>query len=482
MPGELSVASAEPPLVVDLDGTLLRSDLLIESALLFARATPHRLPQVLRWLADGKARLKAGLAAAADIDARALPYDAEVLALIESARAEGRSVVLATASHRSLAERVAAHLALFDAVVATDGALNLSAGHKRDALVERFGERGFDYAGNARDDLPVWRAARYAIVVNPDTRLERDARALGNVSTVIRSHPWSWSRWLQALRPHQWLKNLLLFVPLLAAHRATEFALLAEGLLAFVAFGLCASSVYLLNDLLDLPDDRRHPTKRHRPLAAGELSLHHAVLSCPLLLLSAFAIALLWLPGAFAAALAAYYALTLAYSLVLKRFMGVDVIALATLYTLRVIAGGAAFGLELSFWLLAFSMFIFLSLALVKRHAELFRAREDGSMGRTPGRGYYPDDLGMIAPLGAAAGYLAVLVLALYINDLHAADLYRQPELIWLACPLLLYWISRVWMLAHRGEMHDDPVIFALRDRASLAVGVLCALVFWAAT
>ncbi|GAB3378532.1 UbiA family prenyltransferase [Azotobacter armeniacus] len=470
------------PLVIDLDGTLLRSNLLLETGLCFFRRQPLQLHKPLGWLSNGKAMLKEKLALASDIEVGSLPYDPQVIALIEAERRNGRIVVLATASHHSLAERVAGHLQLFDRVLGSTAERNLSAHRKRDILVEHYGEGGFDYVGNSQDDIPVWAVARKAYVVNPERGVESRARALGNVEQVIRSNPSSLQDWRKALRLHQWMKNLLIFVPLLAAHRLTDPVLLWQGILAFLLFGLCASSVYLLNDLLDLPDDRLHHAKRHRPFAAGRLSIRSGLLVCPLLLAGAFAGALWLLPWPFAVALAAYYSLTLAYSLALKRYMAVDVIALALLYTLRIIAGGAAFGLPLTFWILAFSMFIFLSLALVKRYAELREAWREGHTEKTRGRGYYPDDLGEISSLGAASGYLAVMVLALYIHDQATVSLYAYPELIWLACPLLLFWITRVWMLTHRGQMNEDPVVFAIRDRVSLLVGVLFGLVFWGAT
>jgi 4-hydroxybenzoate polyprenyltransferase/phosphoserine phosphatase len=472
------------PLVVDLDGTLLRSDLLVESALAHARAKPLRALAPLAWLGGGKAALKQRLAEAADIDVAALPYDARVLELIARERALGRRIVLATASHRLYAERVAAHLQLFDEVLATENGVNLSAGRKRDSLLQRYGHQGYDYAGNSADDLAVWATARRAYVVNAGAALQRRAEAHGNVAALLPP-PSGGARLralFQALRAHQWAKNLLLFLPLLAAHVLDHPAKLAAGALAFLCFSLCASSVYLLNDLLDVGDDRHHRSKRRRPFAAGTLPLLAGVALAPLLLAAAFAIALWLLPWKFSAVLLGYYALTLAYSLALKRVMALDAITLAGLYTLRLIAGAAAFAVPLTFWMLAFSMFMFLSLALVKRYAELREARHRGDQGQARGRGYFPGDLEMIASLGAASGYLAVLVLALYTQDRATVALYSRPQLIWLACPLLLFWVTRTWMLTHRGQMHDDPVVFALKDRASLVVGALFAAIFWAAT
>ena len=472
---------AEYPLVVDLDGTLLRSDLLIETGLLFLRDRPHRFLDPLRWLLRGKAALKHELAYATDVDVSVLPYDEAVIEFIRAERGRGRRVVLATASHRRLAERVAEHLALFDEVISTEGDRNLSAGTKRDVLVKAFGEKGFDYLGNSADDLPVWSAARSGFIANASRSIERRARRLGNLSGVVSRAQSSWRDWAKALRLHHWLKNVLLFVPLLASHLYSVPALVAESLLAFVCFGLCASSVYILNDLLDVADDRHHLRKRYRPYASGRLTLRSGYLAVPVLLLAAFGLAAWQLPWLFVAGLGAYYLLTLAYSLWLKRRMVIDVMGLAALYTLRIILGGWAIGIGLSFWLLAFSMFLFLSLAMVKRYAELYDRQVQGNGEIVRGRGYLAGDLAMIASLGGAAGYLSVLVLALYINDPDTAQMYRRPEFIWLACPLLLTWISRVWMIAHRGGMHEDPVIFAIRDRASLLIVAATAAVFWAA-
>ncbi|MFC0711980.1 UbiA family prenyltransferase [Azorhizophilus paspali] len=473
--------SASVPLCVDLDGTLLCSDLLYETGMAFLRKRPFRFYQPFVWLAQGKPALKQNLAHVADIDVSVLPYNQQVIDLIDAARQEGRSIVLATASHHSLAERIADHLKLFDMVLATDSERNLSARCKHDLLVKHFGPGGFDYVGNSRDDLHIWEGARRSYVVDPEKDVEKQAKALGNVEQVIKSDSVGLRDWARALRLHQWAKNVLVFVPLLAAHQLTNPALLWNGILAFLLFGLCASSVYLLNDLLDLADDRHHHSKRNRPFAAGRLSIKSGLVAFPVLLLTAFTGALWLLPWQFTGALGIYYVLTLAYSLALKRYMAVDVIALALLYTIRIIAGAMAFGLEMTFWMLAFSMFIFLSLALVKRYAELHEAKKKGRTEKTRGRGYYPSDLEMISSLGAAAGYLAVMVLALYIHDQTTIRLYAHPHVMWLACPLLLFWVSRVWMLAHRGEMHDDPVVFAVKDRASLVVGMLFCLVFWGA-
>ncbi len=410
------------PLVVDLEGTLLRCDFGLESAIGAVRRQPWRLAGVFGRAVRGKAALEP-LVDTAHIDVSVLPYDAKTLAEITAARKAGRPVVLASANHPALAGRIATHLQLFDQM---------------------------QHTNTGRNTPPQVRRA-----------------SLGD--------------WSKALRLHQWVKNALIFVPLLAAHQVTDPTQLWLGALAFLLFGLSASSAYLLNDLLDLQDDRHHASKRHRPLASGRLPVKSGLIAFPLLLLVAVAGALLLMPWQFSVALAVYYVLTLTYSLVLKKLIALDVITLALLYTIRVIAGGAAFGLPLTFWLLAFSMFMFLSLALCKRYAELRDALQNGRTEKARGRGYHPNDLEMISSLGAASGYQAVLVLALYIRDQSTVALYQQPHIIWLACPVLLFWVTRVWMLTHRGQMHDDPVVFAVNDHISLIAGVLFCLVFLAA-
>jgi 4-hydroxybenzoate polyprenyltransferase len=436
---------------------------------------------MLGWLLKGKAALKEGLALETQIDVSVLPYDPQIIEMINAEKANGRMIVLATASHVSLAERIAEHLQLFDLVLASNANRNLSGNNKRDLLVAHYGEGGFDYVGNSKDDLPIWNVSRQAYVVNPDRGVESRVKAMSQVEPTIRTNTSGLRDWRKAMRMHQWLKNALIFVPLLASHRFTQFDLMRDGVFAFFCFGLCASSVYILNDLLDLGDDRHHKSKCNRPFASGRLSIKAGLIFVPTLLVAAFGAALLLLPWQFSAVMAAYYGLTLAYSLQLKRLMAVDVIVLAMLYTTRIIAGVAAFNLTLTFWILAFSMFIFLSLAMVKRYAELrdARVREVTTMAR--GRGYYPGDLDMIASLGASSGYLAVMVLALYIQDAKTTALYVTPHVIWLACPLLLFWVTRVWMLTHRGQMNEDPVVFAIRDRTSQLIGAVFLLMFWIA-
>ncbi len=460
-----------PPLCVDLDGTLVRSDTLVESVLSVVRPAPQRLFGLVAALKRGKARFKAYVAERSGMEVDTLPYQAAFLAFLQEQKAAGRKLVLVTAAHRTVADQVAQHLGLFDVVMASDEGCNLKAKAKRDRLVAEFGEGGFDYAGNSHADLPVWAACRKAIVVNPDPGVERAARNVAQVEQVFCDRPRGPGPYLRAMRLHHWAKNLLVFVPLIAAHRIWDMTAFGQLIIAFLAFGFTASSVYLLNDLLDLTADRHHPVKKHRQLAAGNLSIVHACLLIPLLLLAALLISAL-LPSRFTGLLLVYYLCTLAYSMGLKRVMMVDVLMLAWLYVIRVLAGTAAVHITLSFWLFAFAMFVFLSIAMVKRHAELCRFKSL-NQNVPKGRGYRIEDLGVLSDLGTASGFMAVLVLALYLNSPDVRALYDRPEWLWSLCPLMIYWISRVWILAGRGELEDDPLLFALTDKTSYLVGAL---------
>jgi 4-hydroxybenzoate polyprenyltransferase/phosphoserine phosphatase len=470
----VSVSAMKVPLCVDLDGTLIHSDLLFESALLLIKRNPLYLLLMALWLFRGKAVLKAQIASRVSLNPAALPYNQEFVSWLTSERRAGRSLWLCTATNQQLADAVAAHVGLFEGVLASTPQTNLAGAAKADRLVERFGERGFDYCGNEQRDLAIWRRANGAIVVNASNSVER---AAAGGAPVVQSFPSRSRRWraaLRALRPHQWAKNGLIFVPLFAAHRAADVGALTDVILATVAFCLCASSVYILNDLLDLEADRAHARKSKRPFAAGDLSIAAGLALFPLLLAVGVTIAV-FLPQKFQIVFATYYVLTCAYSFALKGRVIIDALALAGLYTLRIIAGAAAAAVPLSFWLLIFSVFLFLSLAFVKRYAELDALRRQQRL-RAAGRGYHVEDLAVLQSLGTSAGYISVLVLALYINSPDIAALYQRPKMIWLLCVLALYWISRVWMKAQRGEMHDDPVVFALKDRISLAVAVLAVI------
>ncbi len=469
------------PLVIDLDGTLINSDLLEESAFAFLLRSPLSIFKLLKWLKSGKATLKEKLAKKVKIDIASLPYNQDVLKLIDEARQQGQKIILATASHKFYADQIAQHLQIFDEVLATQGKFNLRSKNKCDILVKKFGEKNFDYVGNSCDDLAVWAKANHAYAVNPSHRLLKKIKALGNLEKVFLHKKSTLKIYAKTLRLHQWVKNFLIFVPLLSSHKIGEIDLIFNGILAFLFFGLCASHVYLFNDCVDLQNDRTHKTKCLRPIPAGLISLPCALILSFILLATSFVGAFSFLPLWFGLSLVAYYFLTLAYSLFLKRIAILDIVTLAALYTMRIIAGTFAFGVLLTFWMLAFSMFIFLSLSLVKRYAELFEQRNQGKNEIVKGRGYYTSDLEMLSSLGASAGYLSIMVLALYIQDKTTVALYSHPKIIWFACPILLYWISRIWILTHRGQMHEDPVVFAIKDRFSWVAGILFGLIFWCA-
>lgn len=461
--------------MVDLDGTLIQTDMLHESAVQLMRNQPLAALCIPAWLLEGKAVLKRKLAAQTMFEPAALPYNLELVAWLKAQRSQGRRLILCTASDHAIAAQIAEHLGVFDEVMASDGTTNLAGTHKASALVARFGLQGFDYAGNSTADLAVWQHARRAIVVNATAGLAQRAATHCEVEAVLPPAAPGMMVWARALRIQQWLKNLLLLVPLFAAHDVENPRAWLALATAFLAFSLCASAVYIANDLLDLESDRLHPRKRRRPFASGALPVWAGVAAAPVLLAMALAIALL-LDRGFQATLLLYFAVTCAYTWLLKRLVLVDCLTLALLYTLRIVAGAAAVGHELSFWMLAFSVFLFLSLAFVKRYAELQVQSASGRDG-AHGRDYYTSDAPLVQTMGIVSGYAAVLVLALYLNSEAVLRLYRTPMVVWGAVPVMLFWVSWIWMQAHRGKMHDDPLIFAIKDRASITCGLVFATV-----
>lgn len=451
-------------LVVDLDGTLLRSDMLYES-FWASFGSDWRSPFVsAATLLKGRASLKRVLANRATIDAAHLPYDPHVLDYIGRWREKGGKTALVTASDQSLAHDIAAHLGLFDEVHGSDGKLNLKGEQKAVFLERRFGAGTFTYMGDSPTDLAVWKRAAKAVTVNAPASLRSEAERACPETEHLATQTRSLMPYVAALRPHQWLKNLLVVLPLLTAHQFTISAIIA-AVLAFVCFSLVASSVYVLNDLVDLAADRAHPRKRNRPFASGAVPIAHGTWLA-IALITAGAMLAAFVGPIFLLVMAGYYVLTAAYSLQLKRKVVIDIFVLAGLYTMRLVAGGVATQTPLSVWLLAFSMFFFLSLASVKRQAELIDNQARGNLKAT-GRGYHVDDLPIISMIAIGSGYVSVLVMALYINSPIVAHLYQTPEMLWGVCGVLLYWITRTVMVAHRGDMHDDPVVFAIKDSVS---------------
>ncbi|NPD67640.1 UbiA family prenyltransferase [Lichenicola cladoniae] len=466
------------PLVVDLDGTLIKSDLLLET--FFDAAGQHPLQAIgaIGALGHGKAALKARLASISSFDPEFLPYDPAVISIIEEARQAGRPVYLASASNEQLVKSVADHLGLFDGWMGSDSERNLSGRRKADLLVEKFGAHGFDYIGNDKADLDVWQVAASAIAVRTSARTRHALDKMHSHAVHLPERTPTLKSWLRLLRVHQYVKNGLLLVPLMTAH-LFQLTALVHALLGIVAFSLCASSVYLLNDLVDLRSDRSHTTKHLRPLACGAIPLGQAVALMPVLLATSMAIGWFVSP-AFFAVLCGYYALTTAYSFVLKRKMLVDVVTLAALYSIRVIAGGVAIDVVLSEWLLGFSMFIFMSLALIKRYAEL-AVRLDLGLSDPTNRNYKIGDLQIVATMATVCGFNAVTVLALYISSPAVHVLYREPRVLWLMCPVIMYWTGRMMLMTHRRFVTEDPIIFAVRDRVSLLTLGTCFTILVAA-
>ncbi len=466
------------PLCVSLDRTLVRSDTLVEAMVRLVQKDILNVFRLLLWRARGRYVLEERVAACSSLDVTLLPVNDELLGWLKEQRLH-RRLILWSPSGEPAAEHIGAHYGIFDEVVAGRSAAG-QAESKAARLVDRFGARGFDYAGHGLGDLGVWRSARRAVVVEPGRRLLRRLESLPDVEKTFPAQSNRVRAWLRELRLHQWSKNLLLFLPAAGAHMLLRPQIAFECVAAFIIFGLCASGTYLLNDLMDLDSDRRHPTKRSRPFASGDLSLLAGLAVAPALVAGGLLLGWLVLGWTFFATLAAYVVATVWYSRSLKRIPMVDVLTLAGLYSLRVIAGSAATFLLPSFWLLALTMFLFLSLAVAKRYSELKLMMASGRT-QTLGRGYTVDDAPLLQSCGLSAGYISVLVMALYVNSDMAQKTYAHVQLLWLLCPLLLYWITRVWIKTSRGQMDDDPVVFTLRDRPSIIVGCVAFLLVVAA-
>lgn len=471
--------SADRALCVDLDGTLIHSDLLWESLMSAIKHQPMTLLRLPIWLLRGRAHLKRQLALSSALDVASLPYREEVVSLVREEYARGRQVVLATAADASLASAVAAHLGVFTTVLASDGQVNLKGTAKAALLVHTFGAQQFDYIGDSAADVPVWNSAATPLLAGR-ARIKGVANLQSVSESQVSQVPAGASSSslvrlvLKAFRPHQWLKNLLVFIPAVAAHRF-DLGTLTDVLFAFLALSFCASGGYVLNDLLDVSADRRHTRKRHRPFASGRLSIGAGVWMVLAAWVVGFGIAVTQLSPAFALVAAAYLVATAAYSTVLKRLAVLDVMILAGLYVFRVMAGGVATNIEVSSWLLAFTLFVSLSLAFLKRFIEV-RAVATTDATHVPGRGYRTDDAMWLHSAGLSSAYLGVLVMALYANSQDVTRLYAHPERLLLACPVVLYWATRSWLLAHRGELHDDPVVAVASDPATYVVLLLTGL------
>jgi len=459
-----TIQMGAPPLVVDLDGTLTPSDTLIESAICLIKHRPLDCLQWPRWLLQGKSAFKARVASRAGYSVENLPLRADLLDYLAEQKSAGRRLILATAAHRSIAHAVARKIGLFDDVLASDEHRNLKGRRKLEAIQKQVGN-AFAYAGDSHADLPIWKASHAAILVNASSRVKRILHGLVPIEREFQFPNPTLKTWSTALRFHQWLKNLLLFVPLLTAFSFFDPAKIIAALIAFFAFSLAASATYVVNDLLDLENDRTHPRKRKRPFASAALSIPAGLSVASVSLLTAFILALNVSAG-FTFMLLSYLILTSAYSWLLKKYVLIDVLTLSLLYTLRILAGSVAIGVATSPWLLAFSVFIFLSLALVKRCSELISLQQAGQTA-TRGRDYRVSDQQVLTPLGMAAALGAVVVFGLYTSSPEVQGHYSSPLILWLVAFGMIYWLARLWIKTQRGEMHDDPLVFALRDRGS---------------
>ncbi len=468
----------EKPLLLDLDGSLLKTDSLLELIISAVKVNLVNIFFLPIWIMKGKCFLKKTLYDRSNLEVASLPFNSEVIKYAKEQHQLGRRVILCTGAWYEFAEEIKNHFEWIDECKGTDSQINLTGRNKQLWAVNTFGENGYDYLGNSTVDIIVWSSAHSAIVVGNDSLFNACKRNKEiTVDKHIRLATFSLSGWLRALRIHQWTKNGLLFIPIFTAHKFDEFDLLLLTILAFVAFGICASATYIINDLLDLESDRNHISKNTRPFASGNISLLSGLLVS--LLLIAISILLGYLVGlTFLLVLLLYMLLTILYSFYFKKLQTVDVITLASLFTIRVIAGAAAIQVMPSFWLLSFSMFIFLSLALVKRVAELIKKQELSGDSSIAGRGYFTADIVILQSLGGASGFIAVLVFALYINSSDVIQFYRYPEILWLMCPILGYWMMRIWMLVARNQMDQDPILFAIKDVNSWYAAALAGLVF----
>jgi len=460
------------PLITDLDGTLIHGDLLWEGITAILTSRPWLAFAFPIWLMGGRVNFKMRVAESYAPDPALLPYKPEVVEYCRAAVAAGRDVILASASPRVWVESVAAHLGLFTKVIASDPQKNLKGPEKLEAIRAEIGTAPFAYIGDSKADAPIWEASQEAIGSGPSSSAATILRAHPNAKALQGDdQPSRVSSAIRVLRPRQWAKNFLLFVPLLLAHQLQATGKLGDVAVGFMLFCAVASAGYIFNDLLDLQSDRNHPEKKNRPIAAGNLPVPHALLLLVAILSGTILYASVWTPPLVGLMLAIYMVATLAYSLYLKRVLLVDVILLAGLYTHRILTGGVMAEVEVSPWLLAFSAFFFLSLAFVKRYLELRRAGTTGQA-KVVRRAYTPGDAGLVENMGMICGFISIVVLCLFISGSDSSALYSTPGLLWLVCPVMFYWISRIWFLAHRGEVDEDPVLFATRDPKSYLVGL----------
>lgn len=469
------------PICVDLDGALLSTDMLYESLILLIKKNPLFVFILPFWLLKGKGWLKHKLYQYVQPNEKSLPYRRELIEYLKVQKAQGRKLILTTATIRPLAEKAAAYVGIFDEVIASEMKLdgkvyNLFGEDKRKELVGRFGEKGFDYAGDSAADLNVWRSARKAIIVEAEKKVIKQAGKIAEIEKVFKTDNSNLRLIIKQIRVYQWTKNFLILLPILMAHKLGDDGAYLKLFFAFLSFSLAASAVYLANDMYDLESDRAHPRKRARPFASGALSLKFGILAAPALFVVSVVLSALFEPVGFTVSLFVYILVTSAYSALLKKIAIIDILILSFLYTLRLIAGGLSVDVALSQWLLGFSLFVFLSLAIVKRYTEL-KVMLSENRTSAAGRGYTTDDIHLLGSVGPSAGLLSVLIFSMYVNSIDVSALYRNPQYLWLVTPFLLFGILRIWLLAHRGKMHDDPIVAMAKDPASWLIGAIIAII-----
>jgi 4-hydroxybenzoate polyprenyltransferase/phosphoserine phosphatase len=461
------------PICVDLDGTLVATDTLVESFLLLLKDNPRAALGALPLTLGNRASFKRRIAEKSALNAALLPYREDLLEYLRAEALKGRKLYLVTGADSKIAAAVADHLGIFHGVIASDGRSNNTGSVKAEAIRATIEPGEFYYAGNSSDDLAVWRHSGGAIVV--DASKATDSRLKRAGVPVVRTFRGRGSfRLSRVLRVQQWVKNVLVLVPLIL-HHAFDLETVREGVVGFLAFSLGASAIYILNDLLDLQSDRSHPVKKYRPFSSGDVSVGAGILLSGTLFAAAAALSFL-LPGSARSYLLGYCVLAILYSFYLKSILLLDVFVLAVFYTLRILFGASATSIPLSVWTLAYAMFTFISLALMKRLGEL-RLRQSQGLTELSGRAYRDVDLTPIVSLAAASSLVAVLVMVLYINSPEAEQLYRHPQILWLDCPVMAFWFSRLLALANRGDMHDDPVRFAITDKVSVVVAAMIVLI-----
>jgi 4-hydroxybenzoate polyprenyltransferase len=463
------------PLCVDLDGTLIPTDCLSESIVELLRNNFFMIFLLPFWLIKGKAFFKEKIVSRIIPKPDELPYNEDIIEYLKLQKEEGRELILVTASHQRIAVRIGEYLNIFDELIGSDLDRRTKGKSKQKYLVDRFGEMGFDYAGDSKADLHVWKSARKAIIVHPKDNTLEKANKIVEIEKIFYKEKNSLMTYLKQIRVYQWIKNILIFLPLLMAHKLSEPMLFIDAIIAFLAFSFTASFVYILNDLVDLPSDRKHPRKKNRPLASGRIPILYGAIIAPFLLAIGIILSIFFLSAEFLYILIAYLVITSLYSFVLKKIYILDIIVLSILYTIRLIAGALAVDVPLSQWLMEFSVFFFLSLAINKRFTELYVMQQKNKE-NAAGRGYTVSDIDLMRVIGPVSGYISVLVFVLYLHSDEVVVLYKNAHILWLVAVCLLYWITRIWFITTRGKMHDDPIIFTGKDPVSYIIGIIVAL------